>query len=185
MVKPRRPEARVVDGRRVVNRDWIAERTGAGTSTINRWYASRKNPGRSGSEPDQPDPPFPEKACTIDRVDFFDAEQFEAFYAAHRARKRQRVLPTSAALYEGSRDDLVSINDAARLLHFAGAGVIRKYLRANPGYFPAPAGTVTGPSGRDIPAFLRGDLQAFDRRRDGDNTGAAGRRPAGDEPPGA
>ncbi|MGW0778436.1 hypothetical protein ACWD01_33515 [Streptomyces sp. NPDC002835] len=182
MARKRRPQARVVDGRRVVNRDWIAERTGAGASTVKHWYASRHDPRYQDAGCERPPAPFPETACTIGRVDFYDEEQFEAFYAAHRARKRMRVLPTDPELYEGSHEDLVSINDAARWFHFAGPGVIRKYLRANPGYFPAPVDTVTGPSGRDIPAFLRGDLQAFARRRDGDNTGVAGRRSA---PPGS
>ncbi|WP_127355868.1 hypothetical protein [Actinacidiphila soli] len=54
-------------------------------------------------------------------------------------------------------------------------GAIRKYLNANPGSVPEPVGTLEGPTGRQIPAFRRRDLQDFDRKRTGDNTGAAGR----------
>jgi hypothetical protein len=88
------------------------------------------------------------------------------------------VLPTDPALYDGDADERISINQAAAWFNFAGAGDIRKYLKANPGYFPEPVGTVAGPTGRQIPAFRRADLQEFDRKRTGDNTGAAG-RPAG------
>jgi hypothetical protein len=115
---------------------------------------------------------------TIARVDFYEQEQFEAFYTGLKERKKSKVLPTDPALYDGDVEDRISINQAAQWLHFAGAGVIRKYLKANPGYFPEAVGTVEGPTGRQIPAFRRGDLQDFDRKRIGDNTGAAG-RPAG------
>jgi hypothetical protein len=113
---------------------------------------------------------------TIARVDFYDQEQFQAFYTALQQRKKNKLLPTDPELYDV--EDRISINQAAQLLHFAGADVIRKYLKANPGYFPEAVGTVEGPTGRQIPAFRRGDLQDFDRKRTGDNTGAAG-RPAG------
>ncbi|TJZ94867.1 hypothetical protein [Actinacidiphila oryziradicis] len=74
----------------------------------------------------------------------------------------------------GDADERIFINQAAQWFNFAGPGVIRKYLGANPGYFPEPVGTVACPTGRQIPAFRRSDLQDFDRKR----TGAAG-RPAG------
>ncbi|WP_127361147.1 hypothetical protein [Actinacidiphila soli] len=111
------------------------------------------------------------------RVNFYDQEQFEAFYAGLQQRKK-KLLPTDPELYDGDVEDRISINQAAAWFNFAGPGVIRKYLGGNPGYFPEAVGTVEGPTGRQIPAFRRGDLQDFDRKRTGDNTGAAG-SPAG------
>ncbi|WP_326580866.1 hypothetical protein OIE69_42715 [Actinacidiphila glaucinigra] len=170
MAKQPTPEIRVFNGRPVVNRDWIVERTGASRATITLWYTKRA---------DQPeDTRHPEKAVTIERIDFYDQEEFERFYAAHQERKKKKVLTTDPALYEGHIDDVLSINQAAELLGFADAGAIRKYLSMNTGYFPEAVGTVAGPTGRQIPGFRRGDLQNFDRRRTGDGTGLAG-RPAG------
>lgn len=167
MPKQPNPQVRTHDGRTVVNRDWMVERTGASKVTVALWYSKRD---------EQPaEARHPEKAVTTDRVDFYDQEQFETFYIALMERKKNKVLPTDPALYDGDPDDLISINLTAEWFHFAGAGVIRKYLKANPGYFPEPADTVEGPSGRPIPAFRRVDLQDFDRRRTGDGTGAAGR----------
>jgi hypothetical protein len=57
-----------------------------------------------------------------------------------------------------------------------GAPVIRRYLTGFPGYFPEPAGTVEGPSGRQILAFCRGDLWDFGKKRTGDGTGVVGRK---------
>ncbi|MGW6359918.1 hypothetical protein ACWFR5_33330 [Streptomyces sp. NPDC055092] len=76
---------------------------------------------------------------------------------------------------------LCAREEAARLQGFAGPSVIRKYVKDNPGYFPPPCGTTKGPTGRQISAFSRGDLQDFDRRRNGDNTGASG-SPGGTTP---
>jgi hypothetical protein len=120
----------------------------------------------------------PEKAVSIERFDFYDREQFLAFYAGLQARKKSKVLPTDPELYGSDVEDRISINQATEWFHFAGPGVIRKYLKANPGYFPDSVGTVEGPTGRQIPAFRRGDLQDFDRKRTGDTTGRPGARPA-------
>jgi hypothetical protein len=175
--KPLNPQVRTHDGRPVVNRDWMVEHTGASRVTVALWYSKRNEvPDADGNG--EPFARHPEKAVTIERVDFYDQEQFEAFYAGLQARKKSKVLPTDPELYDGDVEDRISINQATEWFHFAGPGVIRKYLKANPGYFPEPVGTVEGPTGRQIPAFRRGDLQDFDRKRIGDNTGAAG-RPAG------
>ncbi|MGW1887782.1 hypothetical protein [Streptomyces sp. NPDC001970] len=173
MAKQPSPQKRIVDGRAVVNRDWMAEQTGASRVTVNLWYTRR------AEQPE--DARHPEKAVTIERVDFYDKEQFEAFYAGLQERKKQKLLPTDPALYDGDAEDRISINQAAEWFNFAGPGVIRKYLKANPDYFPEPVGTVEGPTGRQIPAFRRGDLRDFDRKRTGDVTGAAG-RPPGPQP---
>lgn len=173
MTKHPNPQIITVDGRKLVNRDWMAEHTGASRPTVNLWYTKR------ATQPE--DVRHPEKAVTIDRVDFYDLEAFERFYAGLKDRKKKKVLPTDPALYAGDSDDLVSINDAAKWFGFAGPAVIRKYLGANGDYFPQAVGSVEGSSGRQIPAFRRADLQAFDRRRNGDNTGAAG-SPGGPRP---
>ncbi|WP_127355283.1 hypothetical protein [Actinacidiphila soli] len=181
MAKHPNPQVRIFNGRPVVNRDWMVEHTGASRVTVGLWYAKRDevpaNVERDAAGKPKPVARHPDKAVTIERVDFYDKEQFEAFHTGLQKRKK-KILPTDPALYEGDVDDRISINQAAEWFNFAGPGVIRKYLGANPGYFPAPVGTVQGPTGRQIPAFHRGDLQDFDRKRTGDNTGTAG-RPAG------
>ncbi|MDX6352753.1 MAG: hypothetical protein QOF84_7543 [Streptomyces sp.] len=179
--KPLNPQVRTYNGRPVVNRDWMVEHTGASRVTVALWYSKRDEVPNAATEADGKTEQVvrhPEKAVTIERVDFYDQEQFEAFYAGLQERKKKKVLPTDPELYDGDVEDRISINQAAEWFHFAGPGVIRKYRNANPGYFPEPVGTVEGPTGRQIPAFRRADLQDFDRKRTGDNTGTAG-RPAG------
>ncbi|WP_326809627.1 hypothetical protein OG533_39450 (plasmid) [Streptomyces sp. NBC_01186] len=164
------PQTRTHEGRTVVNRAWMAQRAGVSEDTVKYWYRS----ARKESVGPTPPPVGP----TIDRVGYYDQLDFEKYLEDREAAKRATVTPTDPALYEGDPDDLVDINTAARLFHYTDASVIRGYRRLHPGYFPEPAGTEEGPSGKQIPAFRRGDLIDFDRGRDGDNTGAAG-RPAG------
>ncbi|MFE7129497.1 hypothetical protein ACFVIM_01410 [Streptomyces sp. NPDC057638] len=136
---------------------------------MNLWYTQRhKQPAKTR---------HPEKVTTIDRIVFYDREAFETFHTAWQQRKRARVLPTDDAPDEGDAQDVVSINDAATWLGFAGPGVIRKYLKAQPGYFPEPTDSLEGPNGRLISAFRRTDLQHFDQARNRDNTGTSGRPP--------
>lgn len=175
MSKAPRPHTVTVDGRTLISRAGIAERTGASQVTAKTWYAKRL---------EQPEETrHPEKGPRIDRVDYYDLEEFDRFYAWHQESKKQAVLPTAPELYEGDVEDEISINQAAEYFHFAGASVIRKYLADNPGYFPDPIGTVEGPTGRPIKAFRRGDLQDFDKKRNGDNTGVSG-SPGGPRPGG-
>lgn len=171
MARAPEPKTIEVEGRTYANRAWIAEETGASMPTVRLWYAKR------GDQPEEVQPAearFPEKGPRVDREDYFDLEQVRAFHRWLKQSKREKVLPTDTALYQGDPDDLVSINDAAAYFHFKSPSAIRKYVKDNPGYFAPVAGQVEGPSGRLIPAFRRGDLQAFDRRRNGDNTGRAG-----------
>jgi len=166
--KPLNPQRRLVDGRPVVNRDWIREFTGASVGTAARWYKLR---------PEQPkEHRHPEKE-RIHGADFYDEQQFKKFYDHLQAEKQSKIREADPALYAANLDDVVSINTAAEWFHFAGSSVIRKYLQANPGYFPEPVGTVEGPTGRSIPGFRVGHLQDFDKKRTGDKLGKAGRRP--------
>ncbi|UNZ21408.1 hypothetical protein [Streptomyces sp. 891-h] len=161
---------RDVDGRPVVNRAWIGERAEVSGETVKSWFRSA-----SAVAP-------PSAVATIDRVQFYDLTDVERFLAERQQAKRASVLPTDPELHQGDEDDLIDINTAAKWFGFSGPSVIRSYLRHNPGYFPAPAGEVEGPSGRMIRAFRRGDLIAFDKKRDGDNTGVAGRPPGSPGP---
>ncbi|MEU4266165.1 hypothetical protein ACYCCF_30070 [Streptomyces argenteolus] len=66
----------VVEGRALVSRAWIVAYTGAGRSTVARWYALRH---------EQPEGRrHPERVVTIDRVDYYDQAEVEAFWAAHQ-----------------------------------------------------------------------------------------------------
>lgn len=109
--------------------------------------------------------------------DFYDEQQFRDFYTCSSKDKASTVLKADPELYTLDPQTVVSINKAAALLNFSGPSVIRKYLQANPGYFPTSVGPVEGPTGRSIPGFRVGDLQDFDTRRTGDKLGKAGRRP--------
>ncbi|MYT68371.1 MULTISPECIES: hypothetical protein [unclassified Streptomyces] len=166
-MSPQRPLTLVVDGRTLISRAGIAERSGASMPTAKNWFAKRLEQPEEFRHPD--------KAATVDRTDYYDLEQFDRFHAWLKQSKQDRVKTARPELHQGDPDDVLSINEAAHALNYASASAIRKYLKDNPGYFPEPCGTVEGPSGRPIPAFRRGDLQDFDRRRTGDNTGVSGR----------
>ncbi|AZQ32139.1 hypothetical protein EJ357_47490 [Streptomyces cyaneochromogenes] len=168
MTKALNPQRRVVGGRALVNRDWIREYTGASGGSAARWYKVRDEQPQEHRHPEKE---------RIEGTDFYDEQQFRSFYTWFQAEKASKVLKADPELYELDPEDVVSINKAAELLNFSGASVIRKYQQANPGYFPAPAGEVEGPTGRMIQAFRVGDLQAFDGKRTGDKLGKAGRRP--------
>ncbi|MEU5417539.1 hypothetical protein [Streptomyces clavifer] len=67
---------RVIGDRAVVSRAWIVAHTGAGRSTVARWYALRH---------EQPaERRHPERAATVNQVDYYDQEAVEAFWAAHQ-----------------------------------------------------------------------------------------------------
>ncbi|MGW1802838.1 hypothetical protein ACWCQN_45160 [Streptomyces sp. NPDC001984] len=168
MTKPLNPQRRLVEGRAVVNRDWIREFTGASVGTAARWYKVRDE------QPEEHRHPEKER---IDGTDFYDEQQFRVFHTWFQQEKASKVLKADPELYELGPEDVVSINKAAELLNFSGAPVIRKYQQANPGYFSDSVGEVEGPTGRMIPGFRVGDLQDFDYKRTGDKLGKAGRRP--------
>ncbi|MGW3820650.1 hypothetical protein [Streptomyces sp. NPDC005046] len=88
--------------------------------------------------------PPPEKE-RIDGTDFYDEEQFRAFYTWFQQDKASKVLKANPELYELDPETVVSINQAAELLNFNGPSVIRKYRRDNAGYFPDSVGKVEGP----------------------------------------
>ncbi|MFD5574333.1 hypothetical protein [Streptomyces cadmiisoli] len=173
MAKALNPKRRLAGGRAVVNRDWIREFTGASAGTAARWYKIRDE------QPEQHRHPDKER---IEGTDFYDEQQFRDFHTWFQKDKASKVLRADPELHGLAADIVVSINEAARLLGFSSPSVIRKYQQANPGYFPSPTGKIPGPTGRMIPAFRAGDLQAFDRKRTGDKLGKAGRRP-GPQPP--
>ena len=148
---PTQPRRLTLAGRGIVNRDWIMQRTGAGRSTAAKWYADRLEQPQEFRHP--------EVVATIDRVKYYDEEQFETFYSWHEKQKKASLLPVDEELWAGDPDEWISINQASAWFHFADTGVIRKYVADFPEYFPKPVGTVEGPSGRQIMAFRRGDLQ--------------------------
>ncbi|MGP4089987.1 hypothetical protein [Streptomyces sp. KR55] len=132
-----------------------------------RWYKIRLE------QPEEHRHPEKER---IDGTDFYDEQQFRAFYTWFQKEKKSKALKADPELYQLDPETIVSINTAAQLLKFSGPSVIRKYRKANPGYFPEPVGEIEGPTGRMIPDFRVGDLQDFDRKRTGDKLGKAGRR---------
>ncbi|WP_405933701.1 hypothetical protein [Streptomyces sp. NBC_00827] len=168
MTKPLNPQRRVLEGRAVVNRDWIREFTGASVGTAARWYKVRDEQPKEHRHPEKE---------RVEGADFYDEQQFRDFHTWFQNEKQSKVLKADPALHKAGPEDVVSINTAAQWLGFNGPSSIRKYLQANSGYFPAPVGEVEGPTGRMIPGFRVGDLQDFDNKRTGDKLGKAGRRP--------
>jgi hypothetical protein len=169
MPTPPRPLTLTVEGRELVSREWIVQVTGSTNRTVTNWQKKRL---------EQPEEArFPEKRVTVDRVDYYDRQEFETFHAALGDRKKKSVLAADPALHTtGDADELVSLPDAARLLGLD-PGAIRKYLISNPDYFPKPAPeTLTTAAGKQVRAFRRQDLRDFDTRRNGDNTGVSGRK---------
>ncbi|MEV8231302.1 hypothetical protein AB0P41_35550 [Streptomyces sp. NPDC079167] len=67
---------RVVGGRALVSRAWIMRHTGAGRSTVARWYALRHE--------QPPERRHPDRVITVDRIDYYDQQAIEAFWAAHQ-----------------------------------------------------------------------------------------------------
>lgn len=67
---------RVVGGRALVSRAWIMRRTGAGRSTVARWYALR--------DEQPPERRHPDRVITVERVDYYDQQAVERFWAAHQ-----------------------------------------------------------------------------------------------------
>ncbi|GAA2558475.1 hypothetical protein GCM10010423_70480 [Streptomyces levis] len=65
---------RVHDGRWVVSRAWVMERTGASAATVNRWYVQRERYPEERR--------FPEVVCTVNRTHYYDQEAVEAFWVA-------------------------------------------------------------------------------------------------------
>ncbi|MFJ9662979.1 hypothetical protein ACIRPR_34185 [Streptomyces griseoflavus] len=59
-----------------MSRAWVMEHTGASAATVARWYGQRAQ-APEGLR-------FPEMACTIERVHYYDQEAVEAFWAAWR-----------------------------------------------------------------------------------------------------
>ncbi|MGI5048430.1 hypothetical protein ACM9HD_34075, partial [Streptomyces sp. JAC25] len=55
---------------------WITRHTGADRSTVARCYALRHE--------QRPERRHPERRITIDRIDYYDQEAVEAFWAAHQ-----------------------------------------------------------------------------------------------------
>src|SRR5689334_11302614 len=91
-----KPQTVVVDGRTYVNRDWIREYTGASVRTASLWYSKRDEvPSNLGTD-DEGKPVHyarhPEKAFTTNRTDFYDQEQFEAFFADLKGRQKKAVI---------------------------------------------------------------------------------------------
>ncbi|MER6408566.1 hypothetical protein ABT269_34835 [Streptomyces viridosporus] len=67
---------RIEGGRWVVSRAWVMQHTGASAATAARWYAQREQ-YPAGLR-------FPQVACAIGRVHYYDQEAVEAFWAAWR-----------------------------------------------------------------------------------------------------
>lgn len=144
----------------LVNRDWIIDYTRAGRTTVARWYQLRAQaPGELR---------HPERVARIERQDWWEQEAFTSWYAAFLAARRTALASVDVrALYAGAASDVVSIHDAAQWLGYSSAAVIRVYRSVRPGYFPEPVTRVPGCHGRSVPAFRRGALWEFDRRRGG------------------
>ncbi|HUN34588.1 MAG TPA: hypothetical protein VMU95_21505 [Trebonia sp.] len=147
---------RVIDGREVISRaDMVA--LGIGRSTLEGWYRNRAGNGH------------PEKAGRIGPTDYWYADEWTAWHAAHQRGK-------IAALTQGDRggkaDDLVDATEAARVMGYKGRNVIHSNRRL--GYFPEPDAYGTTSRGRPQPLWRRSTVWAV---ADGRTGKAGGHKP--------
>lgn len=137
-------------GRTVITREQMQRISGAGRSTLARWYADAERNGH------------PRPVTRTGRTEWFDEQDWRTWYGGLLEAKKGSTLPTD---YAGDPDELVDTAEAARMLNYARPGVIITYLTSNPGYFPEPDDVEQTPAGRLRRRWRRRTIWAFARDR--------------------
>jgi hypothetical protein len=138
-----------INGRPVISRADMAAR-GVPLPTASGWYRNRAQTGH------------PEKAGHIGRTDYWFADEWEAWYQAHRQGKIDSLTEIDR---EGDPDDLVDAGEAARILRYANRYVIHANRRL--GYFPEPDAYGPALRGPRAPLWKRSTVWAAADRRPG------------------
>lgn len=142
--RPGDRERRAHEGRVLVTRAELVEQLGMAEPTLARLYTHRASTGH------------PEAVHREGRRLLFDQAQTRAWAAARVQAKRSALTRVDRG---GDPDELVDVDEAARVLGYANRRTIDSYLaRRSRGYFPAP----DDPTGR---RWRRRTLWAFADRR--------------------
>lgn len=153
------PPARLdQDGETLLTRTALARRLRVSPQHLANLYSDRDATGH------------PRPARRDGRHLYWSLDEMDAWWQQHEAAKQASLTSVDRS---GSGDDLLTLDQAAAVLGYADASVIRSYLARNPGYFPRP--DWTDPHGRQH--YHRHTIWAFADSRT--RPGRAGRRSPG------
>jgi predicted DNA-binding transcriptional regulator AlpA len=111
-------------GRRLVDRAELVDRLGMTEQTLARLYSQRASTGH------------PDSVGRAGRRLLWDLDEMRAWAAARLEAKRAGMTPLDRS---GDPDELVDVDEAARVLGYANRRTIDSYLaRRGRGYFPEP-----------------------------------------------
>lgn len=133
----------------LVTRADLEERHGLARSTLERLWALREENGH----------PAPIK--TLDRVMYWDRDQWDAWFAEHKRRTQRRQLRVDRS---GSPDDLLTLAEAARVLGVTPVSIAHNPTRIPRGW-PQPAEEELLPSGRLRRRYRRADIWTYAETR--------------------
>lgn len=118
------PPARLdQDGETLVTRAALAQRFHVSIQHLANLYSDREATGH------------PRPARRAGRQLYWSLDKMDAWWQHHQAAKRAGLTSVDRS---GSGDDLLTLDQAAAVLGYADASVIRGYLARSPGYFPRP-----------------------------------------------
>ncbi|OEJ20899.1 hypothetical protein BGK67_35280 (plasmid) [Streptomyces subrutilus] len=140
------------------SREDLLERTGAGRSTLELLWKERSSNGH----------PEPEKV--VGNTMYWNPKTWDAWYDSYRAGQAWRTDVD----FSGNADDLISLSDAARVLHMEPTS-ITKYPVRPPKHWPAPAEETRTDKGFIKRKYRRGDIWKYAELRER----GGGGRPAG------
>ncbi|MER7770593.1 hypothetical protein [Kitasatospora sp. NPDC096140] len=145
------------DTRDLESRAELAARHGLARGTLDRMWSLREENGH------------PEPVKTIRKTTYWDAEEWDAWYADYRRRAQRRELDVDRS---GNPDDLVTLSQAARILGVEPTSITH-YPKKPPRNWPQPAQAEQLPSGFMRRRYRRADIWHY-----ADNRTLAGpRRP--------
>lgn len=133
----------------LVTRADLQERHGLGRSTLERLWALREGNGH----------PAPVK--TLDRVMYWDSDQWEAWYVDYKKRTQRREIQVDRG---GDSDELLTLADAARVLGVAPVSIVHHPTRMPRGW-PDPVEVEELPSGRLRRWYRRADIWTYAETR--------------------
>lgn len=148
--------ARMIKGRRALDRAGVAEYTGAAEPTVERWHLDRTTSG------------FPPVCDTSDDGrHWFWEKDITAFWTHHQAAKQAQLTPVDRS---GDPDELVTAPEAAKILGY------KSHRNLPPALTDHPDDTEDLPSGRQRRRWRRASVWAYADNRAADKGGG---RPAG------
>ncbi|WP_327687159.1 hypothetical protein [Streptomyces sp. NBC_00467] len=133
----------------LVSRADLENRTGLARSTLDRMWALREDNGH------------PEPVKTLDRVMYWDPDQWDTWYADYKKRTQRRELHPDRT---GNPDDLLTLAQAARLLGVKPASIAH-YPTRMPRGWPQPAEEDELPRGRIRRRYRRADIWTYAETR--------------------